>query len=120
MPPFSFHGRRKRNRGKPCGPPLFLDDKKAAWRGLFLVMLVGVAGGVVDARLVGMLVGMQAVAVCDMGVMRRLVVVARLMMVGGFMVMLGGLLVVMSGLAMMFSAFVTCRHIDVLLEVITL
>ena len=77
-------------------------------------------GGMVDARLVGMLVGMQAVAVRDVGVVGRLVMVARLMMACGFVMMLGGQLVMMSGLAVMFSAFVTCRHIHVLREVITL
>jgi hypothetical protein len=83
-------------------------------------MCVAVLRGVVDARLVGMLMGVQAVAVRHMGVMRRLVMVARLIMAGGFMMMLGGLFVMVSGLAMMFSAFVTCRHIHVLHEVITL
>jgi hypothetical protein len=83
-------------------------------------MLFGVRGGVVDARLVGMLIGVQAMAVRHMGMMGRLVVVACLMVAGGFVMVLGGLLVVMSGLAMMIGAFVTSRHIRVLRKIITL
>jgi hypothetical protein len=82
--------------------------------------MIRVMGGVVKARLVGMIVRMQAVAVRHMSVMRRLVMVARLVMRSGLMMMLGGLLMVVSGLAVMVSAFVRCRHIHVLREVITL
>ena len=83
-------------------------------------MCVAVLRGVVDARLVGMLVRVQLVAMRDMRMMGRLFMVARFVVFGGFVMMLGGLFVMVSGLAMMFSAFVTCRHIHVLHEVITL
>jgi hypothetical protein len=76
--------------------------------------------GMVDARLVGMLMGMQAVGVRDMGVMGGLLMVAGLVMIRRFVMMAGGLFVVMGGLPVMFSTFVSCRHIHVLREVITL
>jgi hypothetical protein len=89
---------------------------------LFFVVVVRVAMmlGVVNAGLVGMLVRMQLMAMRDMRMMGRLFMVACFMVLGGFMMMLGGLFVMMGGLAVMFSTFVSCRHIHVLREVITL
>jgi hypothetical protein len=89
---------------------------------LFFVVVVRVAMmlGVVNAGLVGMLVRMQLMAMRDMRMMGRLFMVACFMVLGGFMLMLGGLFVMMGGLAVMFSTFVSCRHIHVLREVITL
>ena len=110
------------NGASPAARPIFIKQT-GRLSGSGLVMRVGVLRGVVDARLVGMLMGMQAVAVGNVGVVGvvgRLVVVARLIMLGGFVMVLGGLFVVMGGLAVMFSAFVSCRHIHVLREVITL
>ena len=105
--------------------PFFLAAKtnQAALGGLFFVMVMaGMAMmlGVVNARLVRMLVRMQLVAMRDMRMVRRLFMVAGFVMVGRFVVVLGGLFMMLGGLAMMFSAFVTCRHIHVLHEVITL
>ena len=76
--------------------------------------------GVVNARLVGMLVRVQLVAMRDLRMMGRLFMVARFVVFGGFVMMLGGLFVMVGGLAVMFSTFVSCRHIHVLREVITL
>lgn len=76
--------------------------------------------GMVDARLIRMLMGVQLVAMRDMRMVRGLFMVAGFVMAGRFVVVLGGLFVVLGGLAMMFSAFVSCRHIHVLREVITL
>lgn len=76
--------------------------------------------GMVDARLIRMLMGVQLVAMRDMRMVRGLFVVAGFVMAGRFVVVLGGLFMMLGGLAMMFSAFVSCRHIHVLREVITL
>ncbi len=84
------------------------------------MLAVAMLLGVMNARLVGMLVRVQLVAMRDMRMMGCLLMVARLVMFRGFVMMLGGLLVMVGGLAMMFSAFVSCRHIHVLREVITL
>ena len=73
--------------------------------------------GVVNARLVRMLMGMQLVAMRDMRMVCGLFVVAGFVMVGRFVMMLGGLFMMLGGLAMMFSAFVSCRHIHVLREI---
>ena len=51
----------------------------------------------------------RRMAVGGMRVMRGLLVVAVIVMLGGFAMMMGGVLVVLRGGAMMFSAFV-CRH----------
>jgi hypothetical protein len=85
-----------------------------------MVVTMAMHFGMVDARLVGMLMGMQAMGVGDMGVMRGLFMIAGFVMFRRFVMMTGSLFVVMGGLPMMFSAFVSCRHIHVLREVITL
>ena len=51
---------------------------------------------------------------------RGYIAVDLFFVLSGFVMMLGGLFVMMGGLAMMFSAFVSCRHIHVLREVVTL
>ena len=55
---------------------------------------------VVTARLGMVMFGVAGVAVGDVGVMRRLLVIAGFVVLGGFAVMLGGMLVVLGGLVM--------------------
>jgi hypothetical protein len=87
---------------------------------IVVAMTVAVRVGMLDAGLVGMLLRMQTMGVGDMGMMGGLFMVARFVMIGRFVMMPGGFFVIFRGAAMMFSTFVSCRHIHVLREVITL
>jgi hypothetical protein len=55
----------------------------------------------VAARLNVMMLGVAGVTVRAMGMVRRLFMIARLVMLGGFAMMLRGMLVVLGGLMMM-------------------
>jgi hypothetical protein len=59
--------------------------------------------GVVTARLVMMLFGVAGMAMRGMGVVGGLLVVAGIMVLGGFAMMLGGMLVMFGGLVVMFD-----------------
>ena len=71
--------------------------------------MLGVKLGVVPACLVLMMFGMAGMAMGAVGVMRRLVVIAGFVMLGGFAVMLRGLLVMFGSLLMMFYALVVAH-----------
>lgn len=58
--------------------------------------------GVLLGRVRVMIGRVQRVAVRDLGMMRGLLVIAGLVMLGGFAMMLGGMLVVMRGVLVMF------------------
>ena len=74
------------------------------WNRMLLVLAVRL--GVVPACLDMMLLGVAGMAVGGVRVMRRLFVIAGLMMLGGFAVMLGGLLMVFGGLGVVLYALV--------------
>ena len=59
--------------------------------------------GVITTRLSMVLFGMAGVAVSAMGVVRGLLVIAGLVVLGGFAVMFGGVLVMFGGLVVMFD-----------------
>jgi hypothetical protein len=65
--------------------------------------------GVVTAGLDMVMFGMAGMAVGAVGVVRRLFVIAGLVMLGRFAVMLGGVFVMFGGLVMMFNAFVVAH-----------
>jgi hypothetical protein len=58
-------------------------------------------GGVVAARLGVVMFGVAGMTMRGMGVVRRLFMIAGLVMPGGLAVMLGGMLVMLGGLVMM-------------------
>ena len=62
--------------------------------------------GVVAARLMMMMFGMAGMAMRGMGMVSRLLMVAGLVVFGGFAVMLRRMLVMLGGLVMMFDALV--------------
>ena len=73
--------------------------------------------GVVPARLGMMMFGMAGMSMSGVSVMRRLLVIAGLMVLCRFMVVLGGLLVMLGGLLMVLSSLVhvssrsdSCRY----------
>jgi hypothetical protein len=57
--------------------------------------------GVVAARFGVVMLGVTGMTVRGVGVVRRLLVIAGFVMLGGFAVMLGGMLVMLGGLVMM-------------------
>jgi hypothetical protein len=59
--------------------------------------------GVVTARFVMMLFGVAGMAMRGVGVVGGLLVVAGIMVLGGFAMMLGGMLVMLGGLVVMFD-----------------
>ena len=59
--------------------------------------------GVMTARLVVMFLGVAGMAMRGMGVVGGLLVVAGIMVLGGFAMMLGGMLVMFGGLVVMFD-----------------
>jgi len=65
--------------------------------------------GVMTAGLDMMMLGMAGMAVGAVGVVRRLFMVACLMMPGGFAVVLGGMLVVFGGLVVVLDACVVAH-----------
>lgn len=65
--------------------------------------------GVVTARLDMMMFGVAGMAVGGVGVMRGLLVIAGLVVLGGFAVMLGGVFVVLGGLVMVLDACVVAH-----------
>jgi hypothetical protein len=65
--------------------------------------------GVVAAGFGVMLFGMAGMAVGGVGVVRRLIVIAGFMMLGGFAVMLRRVLVMFGGLVMMLDACVVAH-----------
>jgi hypothetical protein len=60
--------------------------------------MLAVMGGVVTARLGVVMFGVAGMTVRGVGVVRRLFVIAGLVMLGGLAVMLGGMLVMLGGL----------------------
>jgi hypothetical protein len=74
-------------------------------------LVLAVVLGVMTARLGMMLLGMAGMAVGGMGVMRRLLVIAGLMMFGGFAVMLGRVFVMFGGLVMMVLDACVVAHV---------
>jgi hypothetical protein len=77
-----------------------LQGRGSAFSVLFGVVLGGFATVVGRVR---------RMAVGGMRVMRSFLMIAVVVMLGGFAMMVGGVLVVFRGVAVMFSAFV-CRH----------
>ena len=73
--------------------------------------MLAVVLGVMTARLGMMLLGMAGMAVGGVGVVRRLLVIAGLMMPGSFAVMLGRVFVVFGGLVMMVLDACVVAHI---------
>ena len=67
--------------------------------------------GVVAARLVMMMLGMAGMAMRGMGMVSRLLMVAGLVVFGGFAVMLRRMLVMLGGLMMVFDTLV-CAHVS--------
>ena len=67
--------------------------------------------GVVAARLDVMMFGVAGMAVGGVGVMRGLLVIAGLVVLGGFTVMLGGVFVVLGGLVVVLDAHVSLSRI---------
>jgi hypothetical protein len=65
--------------------------------------------GVMTARFDMMMFGMAGVAMSAVGMVRRLVVIAGLVMFGGFAVMLGRMFVVLGGLVMVLDALVVAH-----------
>jgi hypothetical protein len=63
--------------------------------------VLAVMGGVVTARLGVVMFGVAGMTVRGMGVVRRLFVIAGLVMLGGFAVMFCGMLVMLGGLVVM-------------------
>jgi hypothetical protein len=68
--------------------------------------------GVVLSRFFAVMLGVQGVAVCDVGVMRSLFMVACFMLLSRFCVMFRRGFVMAGSLAMMFSAFVWHRFVS--------
>jgi len=73
--------------------------------------VLAVVLGVVTAGFGMMLFGVAGVAVSGVGVMRRLLVIAGLMVLGGFAVMPGGMFVVFGRLVMMVLDACVVAHI---------
>jgi hypothetical protein len=67
--------------------------------------------GVMTAGLDKMMFGVAGVAVSAVGVVRGLVVIAGLMMPGGFAVMLGSVFVMFGGLVMVLDAFMLAHAV---------
>jgi len=67
--------------------------------------------GVMTAGLGMMLFGMAGMAVSGMGVVRGLLVIAGLVVLGGFAVMLGGVFVMLGGLVMVLDAHVSLSRV---------
>jgi len=67
--------------------------------------------GVMTARLGMMLLGMAGMAVGGVGVMRRLLVIAGFVMLGGFAVVLGGVFVMFGSLVMMVPDACVVAHV---------
>jgi hypothetical protein len=63
--------------------------------------VLAVMGGVVTARLGVVMLGVAGMTVRGVGVVRRLLVIAGFVMLGGFAVMLRSVLVMLGGLLMM-------------------
>ena len=68
--------------------------------------------GVMTAGFGMMLFGVAGVAVCSVGVMRGLLVIAGLVVFGGFAVMPGGMFVVFGGLVVMVLDACVFAHIQ--------
>jgi hypothetical protein len=68
--------------------------------------MLAVMGGVVAARLGVVMFGVAGMTVRGMGVVRRLLVIAGFVMLGGFAVMLGGMLVMLGGLVVVIDVAV--------------
>ena len=64
-------------------------------------LVLAVMGGVVTARLGVVMFGVAGMTVRGMGVVRRLLVIAGFVMLGGFAMVLGGMLVMLGGLVVM-------------------
>jgi hypothetical protein len=64
-------------------------------------LVLAVMGGVVTARLGVVMFGVAGMTVCGMGVVRRLFVIAGLVMLGGLAVMFCRMLVMLGGLLVM-------------------
>jgi hypothetical protein len=73
--------------------------------------MLAVVLGVVTAGLGMMLFGVAGVAVSGVGVMRRLLVIAGLVVLGGLAVMPGGMFVVFGGLVMVMLDACVVAHI---------
>jgi hypothetical protein len=73
--------------------------------------VLAVVLGVMTAGLGMMLFGVAGVAVSGVGVVRRLLVIAGLVMLGGFAVMPGGVFVVFGSLVMMVLDACVVAHI---------
>ena len=69
--------------------------------------------GVVTARLMMMFLGVAGMAMRGMGVVGGLLMVAGIMVLGGFAMMLGGMLVVLGGLVVMFDGVLAHRALPV-------
>ena len=67
------------------------------------LLMRAVMFGVMTARLVMMLFGVAGMAMRGVGVVGGLLVVAGIMVLGGFAMMLGGMLVMFGGLVVMFD-----------------
>jgi hypothetical protein len=74
-------------------------------RSLVLAVMLGVMAACLDM----MMFGMAGMTVGAVGVMRRLVVIAGLMMLGGFAMVLGCVLVMFGSLVMMVDACVVAH-----------
>jgi len=73
--------------------------------------VVFVVLGVVFRRLMAVMGRMQAVRVCDMGVVPSLLMVPGIVMLGGFAVMMGGVLMVLGRGLVMLATFVLLAHL---------
>ena len=102
----------------PCGDG---DTPLYAVLELFLIgfsnlarkrLVLAVVLGVVTARLDVMMFGVAGMAVGGVGVMRRLLVIAGLVVLGGFAVMLGGMFVVFGGLVMVVLDACVVAHVS--------
>ena len=72
-------------------------------------LVVAVVLGVVTARLDVMMFGVAGMAMGGVGVMGRLLVIASLVVLGGFAVMLGGVFVMLGSLVMVVDACVVAH-----------
>ena len=104
--------RSKLPRNASGGAPVRTEaEAGVSHLGTFLLLLA-VMFDVSLCRLLSVVAGMKVVSVCDMGMMRRLLVRTRLMVLCGFLVMVSRVLEVFGRLHVMFRRLL--RHIVLL------
>jgi hypothetical protein len=81
-----------------------IDGSVVAYERLFVFVIV-VMLNVMLCSFLGMVCGMYAVAVRQMGMVRSLFVMTNLVVLGGFAMMLGGALMMLCGSLVMFFVF---------------